>query len=258
MAVCDLYKKTNYLDKDIEGIFGELITEYDIESAGYNIIKHFKFCDEEVIERIEKLPKKMRHIYIGNLMREDDSLRDKMKKGFKACRKKLFEENEIVATDIISIKKDAIFIRNRELQYTEFDNIRFRKKNEYNSYLYMNKIEFYLTDDRIDCKGIKDEFAEYHQEYMFDIFREFSSLMRNNNRKKALEFIKNVAHLYRTKQLATGYYRELNTSSMYRLKEPLTLFGNQLGLIDCDNCIDKLETWYNYVNYLVPLFRMVI
>ena len=45
--VSELYKRTMYLNKNIEFIFGKEIIEYDIKSAGFNIIKKFKFLPED-------------------------------------------------------------------------------------------------------------------------------------------------------------------------------------------------------------------
>ena len=175
--VSDLYKRTLYLNKDIEYLFGHRIIEYDIRSAGFNIIRHFKFVPQKVIDALAKLDKHSRHVAIGMMERNNEDLKKKMKLGFQSCRKKFFVENNVQDEEILSIKKDAIFLIDRVLTNTKFDTIEFVNKNEYQSYLYMNKIEFYIGDEKIDCKGIRDEKVKLHEKFMLEIIREFSRLM---------------------------------------------------------------------------------
>lgn len=255
--ISDLYKRTMYLNKETEFLFGDEIIEYDIQSAGFNIIKKFGFLPEATIDWLEGLDKHSRHIQIGLLEKNDEVLKRNMKRGFVACRKKLFKENDLQDNHVLSIKKDAIFIVGTKLRETEFDNIRFIKKNVYNSYIYLNKIEFYMNDEGCDCKGINDILVRLHQDYMLDIFREFAALMRHSTIKKQLSFIKEVSVAYRRRELEHGYYRELNRRSLFRPIEPLGILNSKMGYNFYESDLKKIDITYNYMNYLVPLYRFL-
>ena len=60
-----LYEKHNYLNKDIEYLISREIIEYDIKSAGFNLIKQYKLLDDAKILHLESLSKKQRQITIG-------------------------------------------------------------------------------------------------------------------------------------------------------------------------------------------------
>lgn len=258
MLKTDLYRRTIYLDKSTEVLFGTRIVEYDMRSAGFNIIKHFKFLPEEKIAFLEKLDKHARHIAIGKLERSDEVLKKNMKKGFVAARRVFFDSNSIEEKNILSIKKDAIFLKDIEPLHTVFDTIEFVKKNEYESYFYLNKIEFYLNDEKCDCKGINDTLVALHQPYMLDIFREFSMLMRNSDHRQQLKFIQDVAKAYRRRELAVGYYRELNRRSLFRPKEQIEILNSYMGYNHYGGNANGLDISYNYIHYLIPLYRLLV
>ena len=46
----ELYKRSIYLNRDIDYLFNSEIIEYDIQEAGFNIIKYFKLLSESEIE----------------------------------------------------------------------------------------------------------------------------------------------------------------------------------------------------------------
>lgn len=253
----DLYKRTNYLNKDIEFLFGEEIIEYDIQSAGFNIIKKFKFLPDETVRWLESLDKHTRHVKIGLLERDNEVLKKNMKRGFVACRKKLFIENHLQDEDILSIKKDAIFVKGLRLTNTEFDNIHFIEKNVYTSFLFLNKIEFYMNDETCDIKGINDILAVLHKDYMLDVFREFAGVMRHSVLKKQLDFVKEVASAYRRRDLRNGYYRELNRRSLFRPLNDINILNSKMGYNFYEGDLSKIDISYNYMNYFIPLFRFL-
>lgn len=256
--VSELYKRTVYLNRDIPYIFGKRITEYDIKSAGFNIIKHFKFLPEEVVLALENLDKHSRHVTIGKLEKHDEELKANLKKGFVACRKKFFMENDVTDKEILSIKKDAIFILDRKLHNLVFDNIEFVPKHEYHSYLYLDKNEFYMNDKDCDCKGIKDDKLVLHKDYMLDIIREFCKLMMIPDKNRQIKFIKEIAVAYRNGELAMGYYRELNKESLFRPKANIRVMSNNMGFNEFEMDLKYLDTSYNYTHYIIPMFQMLI
>lgn len=137
----NLYEKDLYVNKDIECIIDTPIIEYDIKQAGYNLTKYYKLLPEDKIKELSSLSKENKRIKLGLFQRNNDVFKESLKKAFVNIRKEFFEANNIYPEEVISIKKDALFIT-RQLQNTEFGNVEFVKKNKYTSYYNLNKLEF--------------------------------------------------------------------------------------------------------------------
>lgn len=249
-----LYNKHNYLNKDVEYIISNEIIEYDIQSAGFNLMKKYKLLDEHKIKYLESLEKKQRQIQIGLYQREDRTLVKRLNEKFVEARKLFFQDNELQDNDILSIKKDAIVTTKRCFN-TQFDNIVFSEKNIYTSYYYLNNYEFYYNHNGIDVKGISDDLLELHREYMLDFLYNFFRMNELSRRKQVIDLIKDFSYFYKEKQLDIEYYRELNTQSLFKIND--RLFGEKVGI---KNTKDKstIDIGYNYMNYVVPLISILV
>lgn len=249
-----LYKKSNYLNKDIDYLISNEIIEYDIRSAGFNISKYFKLLPQYKINYLEKLGKKQRHIQLGLYQREDKEFKKILNEKFMETRKWFFENNDVGDEEILSVKKDALFVLKR-CKNISLGNIEFIEKNVYTSYYYLNNLEFYYNKNTIDVKGIDDELLKLHEDYMLNFLHEFFRLNEVNTRKMSIKLLKQFAKYYKSKRLDIGYYRELDKQSLFRLKE--RLFGEIVGAKYTED-IDKVDMWYNYKNYVIPLISILI
>jgi hypothetical protein len=249
-----LYQRHNYLNKDIEYIVSNEIIEYDIQSAGFNIMKKYKLLDEQKIRYLESLGKKQRQIQIGLYQREDRTLVKRLNEKFVEVRQWFFENNDIQDEDILAIKKDAIMTTKRCFN-TEFGNIVFAEKNIYTSYYYLNNYEFYYNKDTVDVKGISDELLELHDEYMLDFLYNFFRMNEISSRKKVIGLIKDFSYYYKRRELDINYYRELNSQSLFKINEKL--FGEKIGLKYTKDK-ESIDIGYNYMNYVVPLISILV
>ena len=126
--VSDLYKRHFYVNKSIDSLVNNEIIEYDMKSADISIIESKGLISEEEIKLIKSLPKKVRNTKIGKMQKHNKELVKELNKGFTEYRKLLIETNEIDDSDIISIKKDAIFTTKR-CDKKSFDKVQFVEKN---------------------------------------------------------------------------------------------------------------------------------
>ena len=62
-------------------------------------------------------------------------------------------------------------------------------------------------------------------------------------------------HLYKTRQLEIGYYREMNSESLY--KTNIEVFNDRL-YVNFSGDYDNLDISYNYINYLIPLVQILL
>lgn len=249
-----LYKKHNYLNKNIQYLVSNEIIEYDIQSAGFNLIKKFNLMGSDQIQYLEALPKKRRQIHIGLAMKKDKELVQKLNAKFVEAREWFFVQNELKEDDILSIKKDAIFTL-RRCHELEWDNIQFAEKNIYTSYYYMNGFEFYYNRECLDVKGISDERLEHHKEYMLDFISTFCRSHEIGTRKGIIELLLEFSHHYRHRNLEMGYYRELNKDSLFRFHDKYQ--GSIIGFENVSS-LDNIDIGYNYAKYFVPLINLLV
>lgn len=250
-----LYRHDRYLNKNIPYIISNEIVEYDMQSAGFNLIKKFRLLDDNKIAYLETLPKKDRHIQIGWYQRKDKEFRIALRDKFIEARKWFFENNELKDDEVLSIKKDAV-VTLRRCHVLEWGNVIFAEKNLYTSYYHLNNFEFYYNGNvGIDVKGIDDETLELHRDYMLDFLFNFFKLVEISTKKKTIEMLKSFNHYYKAKQLDVGYYRELDEKSLYRVSEKL--FGKQIGMREVGS-LKNVEIGYNQANYIIPLISILL
>lgn len=257
MIKTDLYERTLYLNKDIDYLLNCEIREYDLKSAGMNLIKYFHLASDKVIHSLERMDKDSMHKEIG-MMQKDTSFAKAMSDAFVEARRIFFDANDIDVTDILSIKKDAIFLINKKCSTTQFGNMEFRVKNTYLGYMYLNKVEFYFTDSNtpLDVKGLGNEIHMYHDEYMLDFIRDIFAYSIYAGRKELIKYLTEFIDAYRTNRLAYGYYRHLDSDNFYTIIDPE---DGPILIKDIDDQDEvTLDITYNYFNYLVPIANIFI
>lgn len=252
-----LYERHNYLNKSIDYLISTEIIEYDMVSAGLNICKEFKLLPEKDIEELSQLPKNVRVVRLGLLQKQNKNLVRDMNDGFKKARQLFFEANELKDDEVLSIKKDAIFVI-RRCRVKEFGSIKFEQKNIYTSYYRLNDIEFYFNNRTgIDVKGINDSLLELHRNYMIKFLHRFFYMNETSNRKNIIKFLNEFTYNYKTKELPIGFYRELNRESAFRTGERIN--GQCIGLMSVSHKdFDMVDISYNYFKYLVPLINILL
>lgn len=252
-----LYKHDKYLNKDIEYLIGNEIIEYDIKEAGFNIIKCFNLLNQEEIDRLDKMTKKQRKIEIGLLQNRHKDLKERLKGGFVECRRIFFTANNLQEDDILSIKKDAIFLL-KPCTHTKFKNIIFAEKNRYTSYYHLNNLEFYYNEDKIDVKGINDKLLELHKDGFLLFLKDLFRYKETEDDLMTLKFIKEFSDEYKKYLLPVEFYRELSKDSMYKFKKKL--LNDNIYIRDISDLYaeELIDIHYNFIHYIVPFMKILI
>lgn len=253
----NLYERSLYLNPAIDYLFGRTIIEFDMKSAGLNLIKYYELLPDDTIMELERMEKSARNKKIGIIQRDDSVFKERLSKAFIDMRRIFFEYLMLEDDDILSIKKDAIFLIDPTIKDTiRFGNIAFVAKNQYTSYLYINRKEFYIDtiNKRVDLKGISD--VSLHDEYLLSFFVKFASMNENSNRRDMIaRYLVDFIRRYRAKELPIGYYRRLSQDNNY------VVYQDSIGdyiEIDETTDIDNIDISYNYINYLVPLVSIYL
>ena len=256
-----LWTKEKYTDDNISYIINNTIIEYDMKSAGLNMTKEFNLLPEEdryLIERWEQMPKKQRNVAIGVYERDHPEFKKAKNASFARARRLFFIANNIEDHEVLSIKKDAIFLL-REATELEFGAIKFVPKNEYSDYIILNGIEIYHDKGIIDVKGIGDDILYRHKDYWIAaLVYIFNKMKLSNGREEVATFLKDLMYEYKTLDLPIGFYREFNKSSTYLSN--MIIDGKAVEYLELpdDVTIYDLNINYNILSVIIPLINIVI
>ena len=253
----ELYKRTLWLNKTIDFLFGTEIIEYDMQSAGLSLIKEFKLLPSEDIAVLDKMDKKSKNVKIG-LYQKDKSFAKKLLECFVEARKRFIIGNELTEENVLAIKKDAIFVIDTPIKNKDFGEIHFTSKNSYTSYIKLNKLEFYIntSTNTIDIKGLGqgdelEKVHELHDEYILKFIMKFTKLRENMVEKEVMtNYIANLCKKYRSRSLPVGFYRELGKGNSYALYDDVL---EEVINVEDTSDIGNLIITYNYFSYILPL-----
>ena len=253
-----VYTKHNYTRKDVTYIKNTTIIEYDMSNAGINILLTKGLLKQDFVDHLNKMDKLQKNITVGKILQKNPEWNKVMMEEFIAIRKYFMEINELTDDDILSIKKDAIFIigkRVRNLKLTE--NYEFKEKNTYDTYLSIMNKEFYVSIDKgeYDVKGFSKKVLSLQEDYFIDFIITALVLDREDIFAKH-EHIK----IFRTKflnfELEPQFYIDLNEGGyIYKYSETssvktITPFP-PLDLSKCD-----ITTNYKFLFELINILLL--
>lgn len=233
------------------------IREYDMSSAGLSILKEYNLATNKEIKRLESLSKKELVRDIGIMQIDNKVLANKIKEGFVESRRKLFEANLIEDRHILSIKKDAIFTRDKFCSDTEFGNIKFRVKNKYTSFLQLNEIEFFYNEmtDVLDVKGINDNLLHLHENGMIKVIKDVLNWASKLDEETLVQKIQKLVTDYKEGNMNPEVYREFNRVSQFKSNTKLAFCGNVYSA-ELENLGDTVDKSYNFMKFIVPLIHI--
>lgn len=207
----NLWQKTNYTS-NIKYIKDTIITEYDIKSAGMNILYDSGFLNKEQYKNLKNTEKYERNVIIGKMLRENKEMNLKLNEGFKIARKVFMEINNLEDNDILSIKKDAIFVIGKKCNNLRVsDHVYFTENSEYDNYINIIDKEHYINlyENKIDVKGYHKETYDNHKDYLFKFLMECLWEDKKSDKKdlfKKLLIFKNNLINY---NLPIKYYKDI-------------------------------------------------
>lgn len=246
-----MYEHDLYVNESNPYLFNTDIFEYDMKDAGFSLIKEFNLLDKSTIDKLSKQDKNTRKVNIGKIQKNNPELVKSLNNAFKEARRLFFEANQIENNDLISIKKDAIFIC-KLCKFQEFGkNINFRPKNSYTSYINIGRrIEFYYNSDKLDVKGLSDENYEKHKDYLIKFISQFIKSVESGNKIATIKMLRNFIDSYKWKELDIGYYRTFDNKSVFKVIE---------GDIEFDRYqnVDELDITYNFY-IILKLLKIVV
>ena len=255
----DLYTKVNYTTP-IQMIQNRII-EYDIKAANISMLRRAKVIKGSTLNELEALPKKERQILIGKMEIKNPNLKKIIADGILESKHELFMKNNILDSEVLSIKNDAIFIIGRKLKHTIFGEVEFRPKHTYSLYLKIEGIELYYDkqSDSLAVKGISDTIVDEpdHHNGMVRFFCDVMKYLVFDRREALREYLIKFADDYKSKRLPVCYYREFGSSNIYRTY--ISIQSHDLNLVMAsDSDRDIINGVYNYTRYILPIIQLFI
>ena len=229
------------------------IIEYDIKSANINVLFNKGVIDKSKYDYLNNLPKMQREIVVGNMIKENPSIYHILLNGILEFRNLLVESNDIQEEEVVRVATDAIYVnRFDDLKYTQFDNVIFAKKSEYNNMVkLLDLIVFskYINDNiDIDIKGIGNN-SIYHQQFMFTLIANAIYLLERVSVEDALIYMTDMYERYVSRKLDIGFYRQLNSDSGYLIPmyNMVVYNASDINIVDINYNIQYLRELHNII-----------
>ena len=239
-------QKTN---RDYPFIYNNEIIEWDIKSANTSLMSYYNLQPDKVIQKLASMTKSQREISVGKLMKKDKEFAKKLEESFNKIIQEVMDANQLSWDDIVSIKKDAVFVKNHKINHIEFGAVHFIPKHQYKHVLLLPKYEIYISDSVTDVKGIPDEKLSLHEDGMLDFIR--TTMETASEFLKLQSFFKEYVTAYKNKELEFDAYREFNSDSLFRIGGEFPMLSD--SMIEDD--IDVLDISYNYMNVVIPTIQ---
>jgi len=206
-----LYQKHNFLNRDIKYIKNTPIVEYDMKNAGLNILFHNDIISEDDYNSLNAMGKE-RHVVVGKFLAKNKDVNNFLIEEFVRIRKEFFELNEIRDDDVLSIKKDALYLINKTPKNLQLnDHYIFRPKSSFSSFININNKEHYYNsfDNNLETKGYSNEVKEHHSKYLFGFLKNCLNLSAINNKDNLFTDLLEFKHDFVNFDLDKGYYKDI-------------------------------------------------
>ena len=252
-------ERTQVLNEINTCILSSNIFEYDMRHANANAIKVLK--GDDLYNQLLKMPKEDRNIRVGLMMKEDKKLMNDIDKLILSWRNQFIELNNIKKENIIELTKDSVLVKNIVPKISiipDQKHVEFVTKNqEYSSYIRINNKLRILYDGmkkKIKIKGINDEYVDtslFVKKILIPLLQ-------------ALENSISIGYMKCFKGMQSCRINYINAQDINIYRELLNknqiLYKKYENEVYSDNIIpgedDFIDKGSNYINFLLPLFKL--
>jgi hypothetical protein len=247
-----------YINKSIQYLVNKRIYEYDIESAGLNVLKETGVISENTYNLWKRRSKDWIVRHIG--LKLNETFKDTNARITQTVDK-FIQMNDIPNDAIISRKRDAVFMFNCPVTVLTIDGLRFKLKNTYTSYFKLEEFELYYNSskDFLVIKGVDTRFVRNHP--LMRYIKKCVALYEQLDQKfifykEVYNYIHTLRDNYCEYKLSMDCYREIG-------------YGNPFTIYDMnENRMDKYETLpkgdnyeivitYNFARFITPFIRLL-
>jgi hypothetical protein len=251
----NLYLKHNYTNRNIVYLKNNYITEYDMSNAGINILRYNNVFSQEDYDRLNSMGKLEKNILVGKFLKNNPQISEALMNEFINIRKELFEANDIGDDDILSIKKDAVFVINKKMDNLKLNEFyEFQEKNRYDSYISIDGKEFYHKPERIfDVKGFSKSVKKFHEDWLFKKVEEFVYLDGMNEKDLLFQQLIEFKYDFLNRDLPKEYYFDVVAGNY--------LFNANEKMLYLEDISEDLKEYCfinNNLNFIVNLINTIL
>lgn len=244
------------------GIGQRNICEYDMNSAGFSVIKVNNMLERRDIMRLESMDKKERNIVIGKIRGYDKEWSKRFSSLIRMTMKDFIINNEINDEDIISINNDAVTILQSygKSIKMESDGVTFKRSGCYKNMVVLSRVSFFSDSQEINVKGISESGRENTKDFMQKmIFGWMKRLDEGEDKYSVIKDIERFRILLLTKKLPLGFYRNLRNGNieLSGMFSKYTKFSVSTDFID-DEWKVKLDTSANIIDFVIPFINLLV
>lgn len=227
-----------------------------MKNAGLEILRYHEVFNKKEYDYLMSLPKLEKNIVVGKFLKTNKEANEVLMETFIEIRKLFFEMNNLSDDDVLSIKKDAIFLINKfptKLELNEF--FKFVPKNTYDSYILINNREHYYNseNDILDVKGYPKEIKDKQKDFMFKFLKECMRLKLINNEKELFRKLIVFKDDFINNSLDKEYYRDLIEGNFI-----IKIFGVLYGRENIDESMIELCIKNNNLNFIIELINKIL
>jgi hypothetical protein len=248
-----------YINKSIKYLINKRIYEYDIQSAGLTVLKNKNIITEDTYNLWKTKPKSWVQYYIGSRL---GKLQDDIFKTEAEIVSKFIDINEIQDSNIISRKRDAVFIFNTTISTTTIDGYSFKLKNTYTSYFKLENFELYYHSDKdfLDIKGLDISCITHHK--LLPYIKKCIMLLERLDQgfmqyREVYGYIHNLRNEYCNFTLPLDCYREINKDNLFTIYDISTKKMVKTEILPDDISRIRIVTNYNFARFIVPFINIL-
>lgn len=249
MSKSKIYERTIYDKNELPYVLN-VITEYDLAKANISALKYHNIIDDNYYNILLNMPKKVREINIGMMIKKDREVFQYIKNGIIKAKELFFDINNIEDREVLSIKNDAIFIMGtRSIQCNVNNSFTFVPKNTYTFYMKSMHLQIFYgynpinNSEVLDIKGIRDNRLEYHRDYMVNFLCSLMYMIQNNTIEDTIQYYNTFYEQYINRKLPIEYYREFNAISKFKVGRYLLDYidSSYINMVDINTNIYLLR-----------------
>jgi len=251
--------KQFYTNDSIKYLLNKNIFEYDIKRAGVTMLYEINYFDKDTYNSLINMHKLELDIALGKYLNPatfkliNENIAIKMNEFITA--------NNISKDNIISLKKDALFIYNINPHIVTFGKkVEFVRKNIYTSFFKLGDLELYFNSNtgNIDIKGVSSD-SSYKLHPLIYVVKDICKRLEHLelglvSYNDVFSFIQKVNDEYLDGRMVKDTYRELNATLKFRssFNSNVVYFDN---LPDLDSF--KLDVSYNWKTFIAPFVSLL-
>lgn len=261
-----LAKKASYSNPNLTLVYGlgnRVMREFDMNAAGFSIIKRYKMLGNRDIMQLESMEKFERNVLIGKIRALDKEWSKSLAQHIRNTMKEFMEANGVSDEDVVSINNDAVTVIQpfNKKHKLVINDLKFKISGTYSSLAVINRVSFYRgINGNLTVKGISDTGRENCEGYLLEKFNEWIGMLENGY--KIIEVLKDIAKFrqaYCSRSLPLDYYKNIR-NGLLKMGSMGSRFTSIQFYSEFNDSEWKkgIDIGANLIDFIIPFINMLV